>query len=615
MRLASVRARLERAIDHHVGPERADLAAAMLLGRREKLSATLTSTLHGDRHDSLVGRLWPARRHRGRRTVHRQNVAACCRGRTALTAIMLLVFGYMLLVGAAAAGHTGHDPDRAVVRGAAWKGRSAVAFNSLAAAAIVVLVLNPVDLFQAGPQLSFLAVATLIAVGQWQQRWQQSVRRDPLQQLLASARPWYAKMFGHSLRCNGWLLLATSIVWLTALPLVMHRFHLIAPAAVVISPLLWPVVTVALLSGVVMLATEWILPPVAGLSGWVCDGSLRMLEGIIAAAEEMPAGHFWIGGPPTWWVVGFYAGLMWWFLAANGKRHVQWLAASFCLWTILGVSIPAATNWLPRDNLRCGFLSLGHGGCAILRAPTGETLLYDAGSLCAPRYAAETVASYLWQQGVHHIEAIVLSHADVDHFNALPELLKRFSVAKVLVSPRMFADQRQLARNADQPPGAPEVLRQMLDRYQIRILQLARGDRIRLGEHVNLDVLHPPRHIEFGSDNANSVTLGAQFGDLRLLLPGDLEGAGLNAVLNQDAWDCDILLAPHHRSVRSNPPRFAQWSTPEWVIISGGNDARTADVVETYQNCGARVFRTERTGAVEFLLSQQRGVLVSTWRE
>jgi competence protein ComEC len=41
-------------------------------------------------------------------------------------------------------------------------GRQALSFNTLAAAGIVVLLINPAQLFQAGTQLSFLAVATLV---------------------------------------------------------------------------------------------------------------------------------------------------------------------------------------------------------------------------------------------------------------------------------------------------------------------------------------------------------------------------------------------------------------------------------------------------------------------
>ena len=42
-------------------------------------------------------------------------------------------------------------------------------------------------------------------------------------------------------------------------------------------------------------------------------------------------------------------------------------------------------------------------------------------------------------------------------------------------------------------------------------------------------------------------------------------------LLAEEPTDYDVLLAPHHGSRRSNPPGLAAWSTPEWVVISGGS--------------------------------------------
>ena len=86
--------------------------------------------------------------------------------RVALALIIAIVVAYTLVAG-------GEPP---VLRAAvlvvlvcvgAWTGRRGVAFNSLAAAAVIVLAINPAQLFQTGTQLSFLCVAILIWVGQW----------------------------------------------------------------------------------------------------------------------------------------------------------------------------------------------------------------------------------------------------------------------------------------------------------------------------------------------------------------------------------------------------------------------------------------------------------------
>ncbi len=79
--------------------------------------------------------------------------------------------------------------------------------------------------------------------------------------------------------------------------------------------------------------------------------------------------------------------------------------------------------------------------------PGGETLLYDAGRLGAPTGASRAVAGYLWSRGITHLDAIVISHADADHYNAVPALLDQFSVGSVYVSPVMF-EERSAALDA-----------------------------------------------------------------------------------------------------------------------------------------------------------------------
>ena len=94
-------------------------------------------------------------------------------------------------------------------------------------------------------------------------------------------------------------------------------------------------------------------------------------------------------------------------------------------------------------------------------------------------------------------------------------------------------------------------------------------------------------------------------------MPGDLETPGLEDVIAEPPVDCDVLMAPHHGSRRSDPPGFAAWSTPEWVVISGGADA-DPEVQQTYRSAGAQVLNTGQLGAVQFCLNRSR-IQATTW--
>jgi competence protein ComEC len=284
----------------------------------------------------------------------------------------------------------------------------------------------------------------------------------------------------------------------------------------------------------------------------------------------------------------------------------RWQVALLCAWILVGLAPPLARAATRGPELRCSFVAVGHGACVIIEAPSGQTLLYDAGSLGSPEYATQSVAGFLWERGILRIDGIILSHADVDHYNAVPGLLERFHVGTVYVSPVMFD-----GIGASGPSGGPEELRRAIDEAGVPIREIWAGDRLRVGPDVVIEVLHPPREGVIGSDNANSVTLAVEYGGRHVLLPGDLESPGLEDVMAELPYDCDVVLAPHHGSRRSDPPGFAAWCTPEWVVISGGADADPT-VRQTYRSAGARVLNTGQLGAVQLCLNRSR-IQTTTW--
>ena len=274
-------------------------------------------------------------------------------------------------------------------------------------------------------------------------------------------------------------------------------------------------------------------------------------------------------------MIGFYLALVAVMLWRRPWLSLRWQIGLAAGWIVFGLVPPLARHFAPDDELHCTFVAMGHGTCVVLETPAGQTFLYDAGTLGSPEFATQSIAGYLWDRGVLRIDGIILSHADVDHYNAVPGLLERFRVGAVYVSPMMFD-----WYGATGPSEAPETLRHAIDAAGVPIREIWAGDRLRSGA-VTLNVLHPPHDGVIGSDNANSVTLSVDYAGRRIMLPGDLETPGLEDVIAEQPVDCDVVMAPHHGSRRSDPPGFAAWSTPEWVVISGGTDA-DAIVEQTY---------------------------------
>ena len=130
---------------------------------------------------------------------------------------------------------------------------------------------------------------------------------------------------------------------------------------------------------------------------------------------------------------------------------------------------------------------------------------------------------------------------------------------------------------------------------------------------TQIEVLHPPRRGIIGGDNANSIVLRIDHAGKTILLPGDLDSPGLDDVLAEEPVDCDVVLAPHHGSSNSDPPALAAWSTPEWVVVSGGPGDKHPATIAAYTDAGGRVLHTAEEGAVRVVI--RNGELdVRTWR-
>ena len=520
------------------------------------------------------------------------------RRKRAAAAVAATVAFYVLLTGAEPPAVRAMIVVLVACAGYAW-GRRPLSFNALGAAALAVLAMNPADLFRVGVQLSFLCVAVLCSLGGRSPLPDHSDSR--LQRLVAESRPWLVRAARRSIAWVRDLTWAGAFVWLATLPLVMARFHMVPVVGLVLNTLLWLPATLIVWSGLGALALGGVLPWLATPLARCCDWSVAVLQSGIEWARQLPGAYVWVPGPAEWWLVGFYGGLV--LLAVFVRRRLprRWRVALAAGWIAAGMLPSLAPHAPPR--LTGTFLAVDHGCAVVLRLPSGATMLYDAGHFASPDSATQAIAGYLWSEGITRIDAVVLSHADADHFNAVPRLLERFSVGAAYVSPVMFE------RNA----GSVRALRESLRGAAVPVHAIAAGDRLSGGEGCRIEVLHPPRAGTLGGDNPNSIVLAVEYRGRRLLLTGDLEPPGLNEVVAEEPWRCDVLLAPHHGGQAANAPALAAWASPKWVVISAGRRLDVSRTMAAYRNAGAQVLHTAHTGAIQFEIDA-KGLEVRTFQ-
>ncbi len=467
-------------------------------------------------------------------------------------------------------------------------GRQGGHYRLLAIAGIVILILRPTDLFQLGPQLSFLAVATLINYKDW---IFPPRSRDPIDRLVRTTRPAYVRWFHHVFeRCRQLIFIGLAI-WLVGLPVVAANFKLVTPIAFVVNPVVTIPIGIALFAGLgVGVFGGWV-PWLADLLGVVNSKSLAMVDAAIEVADGVAGGHWWTAGPILLSVVVFYTGfLLMPFLGRNQPRHLfAWLA----IWALVGWLVPFQMNrWIDRnfqDQAIISVIDVGHGAGILLQLPYGKTILYDAGSISSASFAAETISHLLWSEQIEHLDAVIVSHADLDHFNALPELTRRFSIGVVYLSAPMLAKES----------GSKDALVSKLASAGIEIRELAWDDFVELPE-TRIQVLSPPEVGTGDSDNSNSIVLRLDTCGRTVLLPGDLERNGMQLLLQSVPIDCDWAMLPHHGSKNSRPVEFSRWCCPQSVVASVATNKFDRKVAAELEATGCNVLTTGDLGTIRY---------------
>jgi competence protein ComEC len=529
--------------------------------------------------------------------------------RPAYVAVALLTTGYAVLVG----------PAPSVVRStvmtvtfcmAAIVQRAARPANTLALAGIGTLAANPANLFDIGCQLSFLAIAALIwlvpPVCRLVRRGGEAIRsscwgpRSPLDDLEQKLEPrWRASMRRMQLGLVDGIV-ASAVVWLAALPLVAQRFHIVSPIGILLNIPLIPLTSAALLLGGLGLLLSAVWAPLGGPPSWAGGWMLDVTQSVVLWGVARPWGHWFVAGPAWGWVLVFYSVLGWAAISVAAsarsplglsggrfwRRTPWWMVAA---WPILGWVVGGVTAGAIRPEAE--FLAVGHGLAVITQTPGGQTLLYDCGRMGDPTVGRRIIAPALWSRGITRINTIVLSHADFDHYDGLPDLLDRFSIGRVCVPPGFGGPAN---------PAATQLV-QRIRSHGIPVLSLA-AHEVWESDGVRFTVRHPPAiwHAE-ASDNARSVVLEVAHDGRCILLTGDLEQMGLVELVAQPRPDPppDFMLAPHHGGKSANPVWLYEWARPRALVVSQRPvEPGASDALAPFALQGVPLWRTWREGSI-----------------
>jgi competence protein ComEC len=552
--LDSARRRAERALTRGIDPVAGALARGMVLGQDEALPRDVREDFERSGLAHLLA-------------VSGQNVMLLCllvfglaalAGvplRTRILAALALTAVYVPLAGG------GVSIQRAGVMGAAGlvatlAGRPSSRWYALGLAAVATLVLNPRASAEPGWQLSFAAVAGLLA-------W-----AAPLRQALTSRR--CPRPLAEVAAVTGAATLATA-------PLLALHFEQVSvvslPANLVAAPAVAPLMWLGMLASAVAQVSLAAAAPLA----WLCAPFVAFVAGVAQAAARPEWAATGLG-LPVWGALAAYAvaaaltlggRALWRRPAAWWRRTVVWrapagarprgrragpagfglalaaLAAALLAARAAGLTAGGAPP-IPRGDLVVSFLDVGQGDATLIQH-RGAALLVDTGPPGGP------IVRELARAGVTRLDALVITHAQADHEGAAPEVLARIPTRLVL----------------NGGAGWPSPVQQRLARTGVRRVAAHAGQRIRLAG-LDIRILWPPPGLpRSGDPNLAALVAHVRAGDFDLLLPADAE-SGVTSRL--DLPPVEALKVAHHGSADPGLPALLDRITPRVAAIEVGRD-------------------------------------------
>ena len=425
--------------------------------------------------------------------------------------------------------------------------RPAHPLGLVAAAALSILAFFPHALLDAGFQLSF---AGIVAIVLW---------RRPLIERMPATVPVVLRD----------AVATTAAATFVTTPIAALHFGMVSVIALVANLFAIPAVSVAVPASAAALAVSTVSMPLARFLAAGADVSLASLDRVALVSAGTPYGHF----------------------AAHPR---QWL------------------GWLQRDvasnHVEIHMIDVGQGDGIAIRTPHDKWIVVDAGP-ASPTFDAgeKRVVPFLLRKGVRDIDALILTHPDLDHFGGARAVIRSLRVHDVY------------------EPGVP-IDKELFDAMLRAAAERSTAWRIvRSGVTLEVDglaveFLHPDTVLLDASEAANdySAVFRLTYGRFSALFLGDVSTAVEEMLVARygASLDVDLLKVAHHGSATSTGAVLLSQTTPQVALVPVGRRNRyrhpNPGVIERLQQAGVQVLRTDLQGTVSLQITADGRIMART---
>lgn len=430
--------------------------------------------------------------------------------------------------------------------------------SSTCVSMIIILAVNPMQVYSAGFQMSFLAVITLGIM-------------IPLIQ---------KKIKG--------ILLPMIAVQTGMVPYTMYVFNYVSLTSVISNIPVYFIAAAMIPAGISVIAFCW-LPVIAKPAAMITGLFVKLLLWCNDFTYMGGVFTFDVASPSVIFLAVYYI-FIFYMCSETGqialiRRNYKKIAAVFAAAVICGAgcSVYLSDGFEKTDMV---FVDVGQGDCLHIKAG-GKNLLIDGGGSFNYNVGKSTLKPYLLKNGVTKIDMAIATHLHTDHYQGLKELSQTYRIKKLGVYEANSVNENHLKKEFKTD----------------EILYLAAGDVINMGRNVSVEVLSPDRGnpLDEKDENKNSLVLRVNVKGSSVLMTGDIDEKGEKTLIADTDIKADILKIAHHGSRYSSCEKFIAVAAPKIAVIQVGKNTYghpSEEVIKRLEEHKITVLRNDEQGAV-----------------
>lgn len=468
--------------------------------------------------------------------------------------------------------------------------RKIMTYNIIFGSGLIILFINPRELFNPGFQFSFIAVLSIVYGHDKLDGYLPAGKFQDRNRCIGKLAGFFQKNI-----CTPFLISLAAVIG--TLPVTVYYYGMIPVIAVLTNLVVIPLVGIIVLLGIFLLIFSLISPFLAQGVGMIINYINTGLQIFVKYIAAWPFVSIHTIKPSLLMTFSLLSALLF-ILNLNKVWARRWLIFIITCWTLFFLQF----KFFNKHCLEVTFLDVGQGDAAFLKFPNDNTMLIDTGD-ASPYWdnGLNTILPFLKHRGILHINYLLGSHAHNDHIGGFCTLMQTISIDTVVLSPYVY--------NSDMYASVVHLC----NTEHIPVKYVKRGDLLYPDKNCRVYVLHPTQEFSTAKTysgaecNNSSIVLKIQYGENGILFSGDLERNGELPILNFASFlECEILKVGHHGSKTSNTQELLNLIQPILAVISVAKQNKfnhpSSETLSRLDNSGVHHYLTSQEGAVMFEL-------------